>query len=51
MDAAAQHVGDDEGAAAVRNAGDIEPVQVVEIFGDELRRAKPRLSLPGLALA
>src|SRR6516165_1851198 len=37
VDAAAQHVGDDEGAAAVGNAGDIEPMPATEIFGEELR--------------
>src|SRR5215475_13128849 len=37
VDAAAHHVGDDEGAAAVGNAGDVEPMQMIEIFGEELR--------------
>src|SRR5262245_40818987 len=37
VDAAAQHVGDDKRPAAVGNAGDIEPMPVIEIFGEELR--------------
>src|SRR5262249_60608321 len=56
VDTSAEHVGNDEGAAAVGNAGDVESVQAIEIFGDELRyralgEAETELAGIGLGVA